>query len=536
VSAPASPVRLPRALSAEELDRLRAVPKNQRDQALIEVLAGCGLRVSEACHLHLDQIHWSSETPSLRFTGKRGKERVVPLNLQAQDALRAWLDQRSAVAGSFVFCNLRTGGQLSRKTVWETLRRYARRAGLRPVHPHMLRHAFGTSLADRNVPIERIRELMGHASIQTSQLYISVSAEQKRDAVERLDQRSPLTRWLSRLRNRTFRFSGPSPPHPLPAGSLPTVGRQEELRQLQANLDKGVDTLLLGPTGVGKSHLLALLQGERLIRLPHLSPPKQALLEIAEALHQRGHFTLAQQAPSLPETGETPLSEQTGPVAGPEGEPASHCAAGEAPKGDFDAFKKQHTRTPISVWTRMILEAVEKDQWVLVVDDLSPLSPSLGRLLDRLGQKFVFIGALPQVKKGYEKYFWRFKQIALPNLSREEARQLIRQGAADLQVQDYQLLETRILQQSAGNPKAIVESLAWLRKEAQITPEAVRALVHTGARPQLDLTPIIIIPVVLLAAMRFLARGLGDAEFYILAGIGTALMMGVQFFLLRLRR
>jgi hypothetical protein len=525
----ATPVRLPRALSAEELDRLREVPKNPRDQALIEVLAGCGLRVSEACNLHLDQIHWRSDTPSLRFTGKRGKERVVPLNLQAQDALRAWLDQRGEAAGPLVFCNLRTGGRLSRKTVWETLRRYARQAGLRPVHPHMLRHAFGTHLADQQVPIERIRELMGHASIQTSQLYISVSAAQKRAAVERLDQRSPLTRWLSRRRNQSFRFFS-QPPRPAPTLHPQTVGRQAELQHLQANLDKGVDTLVLGPIGVGKSHLLSLLKSERLIRVNSLSPVRQGLAEIAQALHQRGVFSTTTRVPSLPAAGGPQ------PADRPEGEPACGSAAGRAPGEDFEAFRKQHARTPVPVWTQMILEAVEKDQWVLAIDDLPPLSPTLGRLLDQLGKKFSLIVALPEVKKGYEKHFWRFERISLCNLTREEARQLIRQGAAGLQVPDFQLLETRLLQQSAGNPKAIVESLNRLRREPQVTPRVVRELAPTGARAQLDITPLVIIPVVLLAASRFLARGLGDAEFYIVAGVGTALMMGVQFALFRMRR
>ena len=82
----------------------------------------------------------------------------------------------------------------------------------------------------------------------------------------------------------------------------------------------------------------------------------------------------------------------------------------------------------------------------------------------------------------------------------------------------------------------MVQSLDRLRREAQVTPEAVRQLVHPNARPQLDLTPLVIIPVVLFAAMRFLARGLGSAEAYILAGLGTALMIGVQFTLFRMRR
>lgn len=532
-----APVRLPKMLRPDELDRLRAVPKNLRDQALIEVMAGCGLRVSEACSLTLDAVHWSSDTPWLRFIGKRGRERVVPLNLQAQDALRTWLEARSTLAGPFVFCNLRSGERLSRRTVWDALRRHAQRAGIRHVHPHMLRHTFGTTLADRNVPIERIRELMGHASITTSQLYITVSSEHKREAVERLDQRPGLLRWFSRVRNRPYRFfSRPVRfrPHP----NTPTVGRQTELRRLQANLDKRVDTLLLGPVGVGKSHLLAQLSGDRLIRLRRLSPPKQALLAIAEVLYNQGllqdNTTSPTGTPSLQEEGES-LPPEAGPDQEPVGEPASVCAAGEASQEGFEEFKKAHGRTSIQDWTRMVVDAVEKDQWVLIIDDLSDLSPALGRLLEQLGQKYVVLGAALEIPKRYERHFWGFERVQLDNLPPAEARQLIRQGAAGLEVEDAQLLETQILQQSTGNPRAIVESLARLRKEPQVTPAAVRELVHSNARPQIDLTPVVLLGGILLLAARFIARGLGETEIYLLAGLGSVVAMGARFFLFRMR-
>ena len=136
------PKRLPKALTFDELQALRAVPKNRRDRALIEVMAGCGLRVSEAVNLTLGGIYWSTDAPSLRFTGKGSKERIVPMNLEVQDALRTWLEARHRLGcpSDYVFCNLRTGRRLSRKTVWDAMRRYSRRAGTRHVSPHMLRH------------------------------------------------------------------------------------------------------------------------------------------------------------------------------------------------------------------------------------------------------------------------------------------------------------------------------------------------------------------------------------------------------------
>ena len=135
--------KLPKALAQDELEALKSVRMNPRDRALIAVLSMCGLRVSEACSLTIDNIDWSTDTPSLRFTDKRGKERVVPMNLEVQDVLREWLESRHFSDSEYVFCNLRNGQRLSRKTVWAAMKTYAQRAGIRHVHPHMLRHTFG---------------------------------------------------------------------------------------------------------------------------------------------------------------------------------------------------------------------------------------------------------------------------------------------------------------------------------------------------------------------------------------------------------
>ena len=298
--------KLPKALAQDELEALQSVRMNPRDRALIAVLSRCGLRVSEACSLTVDNIHWSTGTPSLRFTGKRGKERVVPMNLEVQDVLREWLESRRFSDSPYVFCNLRNGQRLSRKTVWAAMKTYAQRAGIRHVHPHMLRHTFGTDLADRNVPVERIKDLMGHASIETSSIYISVSAEQKRHSVDRIDRRSRLSRWWSRQKNRDYRFFA-QPRKQLHIGVLQTVGRDEELRQLKDNLSKRIDTLVLGPIGVGKSHLLALLEAENVLRVKTLSPAKEALINIAEELHKIGR--LCPDGPDK-EEGERPRARQ----------------------------------------------------------------------------------------------------------------------------------------------------------------------------------------------------------------------------------
>ena len=486
----------PKALTKDELEALKSVRMNPRDRALIAVLSQCGLRVSEACALTVDNIDWSTDTPSLRFADKRGKERVVPMNLEVQDILREWLASRRFSDSEYIFCNLRNGQQLSRKTVWAFMKTYAQRAGIRHVHPHMLRHTFGADLADRDVPVERIKDLMGHSSIEASSIYISVSDEQKWHSVERIDRRSRLARWWSRWKNRDYSFFAPKHTR---TGMPQTVGRDEELYQLEDNLNKGIDTLVVGPIGVGKSHLLALLDAENALKVKTLSPVKEALINIAEGLHKIGRL-----CPDGPD--------------------------------NFETIKKQHTRTSIQGWTDMVLGSVERNEFVLIVDDLSDMTASVGRLIDKLNRKFTIIAALQEVKRPYEKYFWKFDSVEVEHLSAADAKKLIRQCAAGADIEDYRMTETNILQQSAGNPRAIIEIVERLRKEPAVTRSAVRDVSHTGARDQIDLTFAVVLILLFVVAARFFMRGIGSMEGYVLAGIGSAILVGIRFFMYRFKR
>ena len=121
-------------------------------------------------------------------------------------------------------------------------------------------------------------------------------------------------------------------------------------------------------------------------------------------------------------------------------------------------------------------------------------------------------------------------------LSPEDARKLIRQCAAGADIEDFRMFETYVLQQSAGNPRAIIEIVERLRKEPAITRSAVRDVTHSGARAKIDLTPVVVVLALCLVAARFIARGMGSIDGYMIAGIGSALAIGLRFFLYRFRK
>lgn len=231
-----------------------------------------------------------------------------------------------------------------------------------------------------------------------------------------------------------------------------------------------------------------------------------------------------------------PAQERTGGESPVVEVPVSGGAPGQSSKENFEALKKRMARASIKQWTQLIMDSVEPNEWILEVHDISDMTLSVARSMTQLNKKFVIVTATEELKKQHEKFLWKFEKIHIANLPKEDARKLIRAAAAGADIEDLQLFETRILQESAGNPRAILESVDRLRKEPSITKNAVRDLSHTGARSKIDLTWGILLVIVPLIAARFIARGLGDVELYVLAGVASALAMALRFFLYRLRR
>ncbi|MFI7704749.1 site-specific tyrosine recombinase XerD [Nonomuraea sp. NPDC049480] len=180
--------RLPKAIAVDEVERLIAAsgpdgaPLTLRNRALLEVLYGTGARISEAVGLAVDDF----EDDQVRLRGKGGRTRVVPLGRYARSALDAYLVRaRSGLLAHgrgtpAVFLNAR-GGRLTRQGAWEVLQAAAERAGLHGISPHVLRHSFATHLLDGGADVRVVQELLGHASVTTTQVYTLVTVDKLRE-------------------------------------------------------------------------------------------------------------------------------------------------------------------------------------------------------------------------------------------------------------------------------------------------------------------------------------------------------------------
>jgi len=199
VPPPTPPRRLPKAITLAEVERLLAAsgpgpddpsadPRMLRDRALLEFLYGTGARISEVTGLDVDELHLDAD-PVVRLAGKGGKQRVVPVGSYAVRALQAYLVRaRPALAAASrrisvspaVFLNAR-GGRLTRQGAWGVLHAAAERARLPDVSPHTLRHSFATHMLDGGADIRVVQELLGHASVATTQVYTLITVDRLRE-------------------------------------------------------------------------------------------------------------------------------------------------------------------------------------------------------------------------------------------------------------------------------------------------------------------------------------------------------------------
>jgi integrase/recombinase XerD len=181
--------KLPRTLSPGEAERLieaaaGTTPRALRDGALVELLYGAGLRVSEA--VTLDCAGIDLEERLVRCLGKGGKERIVPIGRRAAEALRLYLARGRPFLDTRrrpeLFLNAR-GGPLTRAGAFLIVRRLAEKAGLDPqrVHPHLLRHSFATHLLEGGADLRSVQEMLGHADLATTELYTHVSDRRRRE-------------------------------------------------------------------------------------------------------------------------------------------------------------------------------------------------------------------------------------------------------------------------------------------------------------------------------------------------------------------
>ena len=349
--------KLPAVISKSEIELLIKKSKKKRHALGIALMAHCGLRVSEMCTLRIKDIFLVKNF--LRINGKGGKERIVPVNSTVERMIENYLNENNKKISSIE--SFLIGG--SRKS-WHTYVCKLSRTvlGRTDVHPHTLRHSFATNLYDNKVPIERISQLLGHTSIDTTMIYSHISLRQKKIDVNTLD--TGLNPFFALLKKIV-------PPPQIETISLnqssTLTGREKEVLELEENIKKGISTVLHGEKGIGKSSVLKFVSNSM----------KENSVYIEEFKHKNSLIKIILSGKF--ESGELNMN---------------------------DPIIRDSVRALKKLTVEELLSEVEKSGKVVFIDEIASLSRPAKKTLSTLSTKLTLISTSTkrQDKKLYKAY------------------------------------------------------------------------------------------------------------------------------------
>lgn len=400
---------------------------------------------------------------------------------------------------SYVFPS-RQGGHLKRVAVWRFYNRIAKRnPSLVHVHPHALRHTFATRLVNSDVNLVTARELLGHSSVQTTEIYTHVSATELRNSIASLEHGRS---WFSRARAKIFSKKRAQVIR-LNRDSNILVGREKELAELGELCEKNVNILLKGGQGTGKSQILDNIQikGKKIARMDEVKSIKTCLVNLCMHVLQDKE-ELKNMLYSDTDV-EVKLSK-------------------DSIKNLVDLLKKITT----------------KHEYTVVIDDVTDVTPSGVRLLEQMREHFHIIAAARQIKIDKAGFLTNFQVVEIANLKRHEALELIHRLSFDImnEIEDYELYRNHIWEQTSGNPQYIYEIIERYRKEEYIANETVREVRHTVANKEINFTPVIILALASMIIFRYLGREVGESGYGLIGGVAMVFALFARPFFRSFRR
>lgn len=474
----------------------------------------CGLRVSECISLCYSNFDFKNKMLYVKSLKKKGKNKVrtIPLSGRLYQELSNYLNKKIGVeASDFLFPNPENKHyHISRFAVNKMLKRLQYRSPVTSVnlHPHTLRHTFATQHLSSGTPIHNIKEMLGHVSLNTTLIYAHIPIEQLRENVENVtNPKTKFQKLAAKLLSPFImkRGTGGEVNLHFPQTGIPTVGRNDVLKQIISNAQKGINTAIIGSVGVGKTHLVNLVK----------DIPELHILSIDNTADIKP--TLAQMLLYILKTDQKGVYDILYP--------------------DYDYTKAlvHISRDTVQHIANRIKEISPKKYYTLLIDNVDGITPKAVKVLEIFKDHFTIITTARQIAVNRSSFLWNFDIIRLKELNRVDALKLINAHSGGIQVSDYALFSNHIFEQTNGNPRAIEEIINRYRKESVITNEVIRQVRHTGALKEIDCSFAIIIFLAAVACLRYLNHEVSNASFRVIGGIGL-MMLFISRYIFRFTR
>jgi uncharacterized protein (UPF0248 family) len=322
-----------------------------------------------------------------------------------------------------------------------------------------------------------VKELLGHKSVVTTEIYTHVQNQQLQQAVNTLEPKKPFFERLLQklLPKREAIFTAAE------KGDIKfIVGREKQMRELIDCSIKKINVLVKGNQGTGKSHLLDNLKipNQKILRIDEFSSTKNVLVGMLIEILNKDKKEL------------------------------------KATLFGGDDFGKKITKESIKNLTEMLINYTEKQEYTIIVDDVERVTPTGIKALEKLNKHFHLICGARKVSISKATFLTNFQVIKLENLKRHETLEIVNRLSYSFveRIEDYEMYKNHIVEQSNGNPQFIIELVERFEKELVITQNVIRGITHSAAYKEIDMSIPILIGLSSLMVLRYLGREVGDTS------------------------
>jgi hypothetical protein len=468
-----------------------------------------GLRVSECITLRLSNFDFKNKLVnviSLKKRNKQTKIRQIPISQRLFLTLADYIKTlKNVLPNSYLFPSpLDKNKHITRDAVNKFLKRLEHKINVsNKLHPHTLRHSFATSLISENVPLNEIADLLGHENLDTTRIYTHIPTEQLRKSIQKISQNN--NGILDKIKNIIHSKSQPTIYIPAEKSGL-IIGRSAILQQISSEIQKGNNILLTGPIGVGKRTILDAIvvpEGKKILVFDDTASIKKSLLYMLLHLYKNEKNAVA-----------------------------------KILFGDTDINKIESTlsRQSIAYLCNEIKQLVEEKEYILKIKQIDSATPATIKTFEALKDTFIIITSANEISINKSAFLWNFVRIEIKNLDRKHSFELIHKLSYDMQIKDFELYRNHILEQTDGNPRAIVEMVERYRREPVLINETIRNITHRGPIRDIDFSFIVIVFIASLAIFRYMTAELDNPGLRVIGGIAMILLLFSRTFFSKTKR
>jgi len=504
----------PDFLTREQQERLLSLIDNPRHKVQILLMLDAGLRVTETCTMKWENCDFRKRELSTESLKKRKKPsasvRLIPMSERLYDAFATLIEEKGVTAKGYVFPSpMDPKKPIGRSAINNLLDRIeAEHPELGSLHPHKLRHTFATNLVAQGTELIAVRDLLGHESTRTTEIYTHADPAVLRAAINATTATRPTVgQKLAKFFKGLLGFrSAPRRINLVASDQEFIIGRDRERRRIADLVSRDVSVLITGPVGIGKTHMLQSLEFDRPTLV--IDDTREFKKAMAGALL---HILGGKEAVAN-------MLYQT---------------------SDLKALEAKVSKESLPNLVQTLIDATRPREYLLKIGDVDGITPSAVKALERLKEHFTIITTARQVKMEATSFLWNFERLELEPLDRPDSLRMIYRLIGDLEIADLEAVMTKVYDTAEGNPRMMREICERLRKEPVLDLDLVNEVADSYLGRQtkeLDMSIVLLLVLGGFVAMRYAGREANDTSLQVIGGCLMIVLLFARAFFNSARR